>query len=246
MDRLRSSLGTLGVAVSVALVGLVVGLIFTLSAAQLLRLVNIRVGLTAGVVLTLVLTQGFAFGLVALAYLRYRREPVSSLGIRVPSLRELLWVVGGYLLAFLAVGAGAALVTLAGGEGAPNRIGEIGIQNPDLLLLLVPFSFILVGPGEELLFRGVVQGSLRDRFGSAGAVVLASAIFAAVHFVALSGGLGPRLTTIGILFLPSLVFGAAYERTRNLVVPALIHGAYNATLFSLLYVALRYADNPPI
>ena len=37
------------------------------------------------------------------------------------------------------------------------------------------------------------------------------------------------------------MFGTLYELTDNIVVPALIHGAYNATLFSLLYVTLRFA-----
>jgi membrane protease YdiL (CAAX protease family) len=36
----------------------------------------------------------------------------------------------------------------------------------------------------------------------------------------------------------SLVLGAAYERTRNVVVPALLHGLYNATLLTLSYVAV--------
>jgi membrane protease YdiL (CAAX protease family) len=41
------------------------------------------------------------------------------------------------------------------------------------------------------------------------------------------------------------VFGAVYEFTENLVVPALVHGAYNATLFSLLYVAVRFGGMQP-
>jgi membrane protease YdiL (CAAX protease family) len=32
------------------------------------------------------------------------------------------------------------------------------------------------------------------------------------------------------------ILGFVYEQTDNLVVPALIHGVYNAILFSLLYV----------
>jgi hypothetical protein len=47
---------------------------------------------------------------------------------------------------------------------------------------------------------------------------------------------------VAVLFPPSLVFGAAYELTDNLAVPALIHGAYDATLFALLYVAFRLMD----
>ncbi len=40
------------------------------------------------------------------------------------------------------------------------------------------------------------------------------------------------------------MFGAAYERTGNLAVPALIHGLYNSTLAVLLYVGLAYGASP--
>ena len=41
-----------------------------------------------------------------------------------------------------------------------------------------------------------------------------------------------------MLVLPTLVFGVVYELTENLVVPALTHGLYNATLFGLLYLTV--------
>jgi membrane protease YdiL (CAAX protease family) len=36
-----------------------------------------------------------------------------------------------------------------------------------------------------------------------------------------------------------VVLGVVYEYTDNIVVPALTHGAYNATLFTLAYVSLK-------
>lgn len=231
-------------ALGVAGAGLATGVALSLLGLSLLQVLFGDLGVTTVIVATLVLTQGLAFGGTALVYVRVRRLPATFIPINVPSLRDLGWVVGGYVLAFLAVGAGAVLVSLTGASPASNRVGELGVQNPELLLLLVPLSILLVGPGEELLFRGVVQGVLRQAFGPAIAVVLAAAIFAAIHFVALSGGVGARLVTITILFLPSLVFGTAYERSGNLVVPALIHGIYNATLFAGLYLAVRMDTVP--
>jgi membrane protease YdiL (CAAX protease family) len=46
-----------------------------------------------------------------------------------------------------------------------------------------------------------------------------------------------------VLVGPALVFGTVYELTENLVVPAMVHGAYNATLFTLLYLALRFGPD---
>lgn len=241
MDHVAGKLRAVVVAVVAALSGLVAGAVVVVLAAELLRALGISIGLTAAVVLSLVATQGIAFGSIALAYVRLRGLPSEFLPWRVPGRRELLWAGGGYILALAAATLGVALVVATGAQAAENRIGEVAIQNPEVLLALVPLSFLLIGPGEELLFRGVVQGTLRRAFGAVGAIGIASAIFAAVHVVALSGGAGARVVTIGVLFLPSLVFGTAYERTRNLVVPALIHGGYNATLFTLFYVSLTAA-----
>jgi len=79
---------------------------------------------------------------------------------------------------------------------------------------------------------------LREAFGPVAAIVLASAAFAPLHVFALSGGLQAIATTIGVLFVPSLVFGATYELSDNLLVPILIHGAYDAVIFGGTYVVL--------
>jgi membrane protease YdiL (CAAX protease family) len=249
--------------VGVGLFGLGVGVVLALVA--ILGLGAAGVGATPLVVLvvSLVLVQGVAFGGVALAYLTLRdplrdllREPVQRLfgvslrdsshgldwiGVRLPDLRDVAAVGLGYGAALgLGVG-GAVLVSSLGVEAGSNQAAELATRDPSVLLLLIPASLLLIGPGEELLFRGIVQGRLRETFSAPVAVVVASVIFAAVHYVALSGSSGQRLVTIAILVGPALVFGTAYELTDNLVVPSLIHGAYNATLFTLLYVALRFA-----
>lgn len=241
MPRLRTLLAALVIAV----VGMLTAAAFTLAAALLVGLIGLDPDVVTLVLLTLAITA-IAFASVSIAYLSWRGVGWSFVGLRVPTVGDLAWIGGGYLLAFLAVFAAALLVVgVAGGEPAPNQVAEFGLEAPALLLLLVPANLLLVGPGEELLFRGIVQGRLRESFGPASAVVLSSAIFASIHYVALTGGVSARLTTIGILFLPSLVFGTAYERTGNLAVPALIHGLYNSTLSVLLYVTLRFADATP-
>ena len=241
----RSPLRSLAFALSAALGGIASAVVVTIAAGFLAGLLGLDLDVLTAVVLTFVLTAGVAFGGVSAAYLAVRDLGWSFVGLRVPTGRDLAVVAIGYVLAFGLVLAASLTVASAGGEAAPNQLSEVGLENPAVLLLLVPASLLLIGPGEELLFRGVVQGTLREGFGPATAVVLASAIFAGVHFLALSGGVDARLTTIAILFFPSLVFGAAYERTGNLVVPALIHGLYNSTLAVLLYVSLRFAAGAP-
>ena len=67
---------------------------------------------------------------------------------------------------------------------------------------------------------------------------LAAGIVAAVR----QYGWQDRAVTIAVLFIPSLVFGWAYERSENIVVPSLAHGLYNSTLFGLLYIAVTMGD----
>ena len=228
-------------ALTAAAAGLVVGGGLTILVGQLLRPIIAGLPTALLIVITLVLTQGIGFGGVALVYLSVRGLDRRFVPAAWPSIRDLVWILVGYVLALGGAFLGATIIVLAGIPAARNRLGELVVQQPELLLLLVPFSFLLIGPGEELLFRGIVQGTLREAFGPVAGVTLASAIFAGVHYLALTGGTGARLTTVAILFLPSLAFGAAYERTGNLAVPAVIHGAYNSTLFLLVYVALEFA-----
>ncbi|WP_136600794.1 CPBP family intramembrane glutamic endopeptidase [Salinigranum halophilum] len=241
-----SPLRSVGVAVAVAVVGIVVGTALVLGSLTAIQASGVRVTPLGFIVASLVLLQGVAFGGVALGYLRYRGLTRDYLGVRVPSLPEVGAVVVGYVVAIGVAITGAIIVSVAGVQAGSNQAAELGAENPEVLLLLIPASILIIGPGEELLFRGVVQNRLRETFDAVPGIVIASAIFAAIHFVALSGGAGARLVSIVVLFFPSLVFGAVYEFSKNLVVPALVHGIYNATLFTLLYVAIQFGGAQPM
>jgi hypothetical protein len=248
--------------VGVGLLGLGVGIGLALVGVLALGLAGVEPTPFVILVVSLVLVQGVAFGGVALGYVAARdrvwgrvrdraaaalgvrfddtSHDVGWLGVRRPGLRDVAAVGLGYVVA-LALGVGGGLLVSALGlEAGTNQAAELASRDPSVLLLLVPASVLLIGPGEELLFRGIVQRRLRGAFSAPVAVTLASLVFAAVHFVALSGSAEARLVTIGVLVGPALVFGTAYELTDNLVVPSLIHGCYNATLFTLLYLALRF------
>jgi membrane protease YdiL (CAAX protease family) len=242
--RLSDSVRSLVAALVLGGGGLLVGTVLVLVAQLGALSVGIELTPLSLIVTSLILLQGIAFGGVALAYSRYRHLGRDYFGVSLPSLRDLVAVVLGYVTALGAAFVGAIIVSTIGVEAGSNQVTEIAAQDPEVLLLLVPASFLLIGPGEELLFRGVVQNRIRESFGPVAGIILASAIFAAIHYVALTGGTGARLVTIGILFFPSLVFGTAYELTDNLVVPSLIHGAYNATLFTIAYIAFKFAEMP--
>jgi membrane protease YdiL (CAAX protease family) len=242
--------------------GLLLGfLLVSVALAVLTYGLGVELSASALIVMSLVFVQGVGCAGVALAYLRLRPvvgpEVRSILGVDgiprpfdidadLPDLRGVAIVVGGYVVALAAAFGGSILVSILSVDTGTNQAAEIGMENPEVLLILIPASILVIGPGEELLFRGVVQGRLREVLGPVAGILLASSVFAALHWFALTGGSAAgNLVALGILVGPSLVFGAAYELTDNIVVPSLIHGVYNATLFTLLYVVIVFSDQLP-
>jgi membrane protease YdiL (CAAX protease family) len=234
-------LRALGAGVGVGVGGLLLGLLFTLVAVVVVGLF-VDIGDFELIVLSLLMTQGLGLGSAAVAYVSWRGVGLDYVEARLPNLTDIAWVVAAYVVAIVGVFVVGIILTLLNAPSANNQAAETATESPEVLLVLIPGSFLLIGPGEELLFRGVVQTRIREAFGPIPGVFLASLIFAAVHVLALVGDPRGILVTVAVLMIPSLILGAAYEYTDNIVVPALIHGAYNATLFTLLYVSLRFGD----
>lgn len=186
--------------------------------------------------LTVVLLQGVTFGAVALGYLRWRGLGIEFVRARLPTLRDLAWILGGFLLLVAVAAVVSQALSESGVESARNTIEQEGKEDPRVFLLMIPMAFLLIGPGEELLFRGIIQGGLREAFEPVGAIAVTSLIFAVGHVSALTGG-GSKLVYLGVVFALSLILGWTYEDTDNLVVPAMIHGGYNALIFASMYMA---------
>jgi len=117
-----------------------------------------------------------------------------------------------------------------------NQAVLAGAGDPTYFLIMVPVSILFVGPAEELLFRGAVQGRLRQSWGVWPAIITATVLFGLVHIPAITGGFGAQLSYALLVGILGLLLGYLYEYTGNILVPSLIHGAYNATLFGMLYL----------
>ncbi|MFC5969962.1 CPBP family intramembrane glutamic endopeptidase [Halomarina salina] len=243
----RTRFWTVAKMAGLGFLGIIVGLLTAVVLVLLLSLAGVSVADRPflNIVISLVAIQGVGLSIVGLAYLTFTGRGLSFLRARVPSLRDIAWVVGGVVAIFVllfVVGIAITVINqMTGVEPAQNSVTELASQDPSVLLLLIPAAFLVIGPAEELLFRGIVQGRLREVFGPVGAIATASVIFGLGHATALtggSGGLAAFAIPLAALSLLSVVFGVAYERTENLVVPILIHGAYDAVLFGLIYVVL--------
>lgn len=176
------------------------------------------------------------FLLVASVYVRRRsvRVPVS-----VPSRRDLAYVGGGIVFALLAaIGLSQLLVRFDLVPG--SVIEDIATIDPTFLLALAVLSVVLVAPAEELLFRGAIQGRLREVFGPGWAVVGASLLFGALHLANYTGALLPVVAGALLIAVIGAILGALYERTGNLAVPIIVHAVYNVVLLTISYVAIVY------
>lgn len=233
-----SPVRSVAVAVLLAVAGLAIGFLLVVGAGLSFRFAGVTPGPTLQVVVSLIAIQGVGLLGVSAVYLRYR--DTALVGVRVPTLRDVIWAGSGFAIVIVGYVVIAQVIAALGVTTAENEVARLAQGNPDLLLLLIPAAFLIIGPGEEYLFRGIVQGRLREVFSAPVAITIASVIFGAAHLLSISGPLTGSLVYVGIVALLAVVLGVSYEATDNILVPSFIHGAYNAFLFGLLWVALKY------
>lgn len=235
----RRPLHAILVATAYGLAGVVLSALGGLVAVLLLPWAGEGAMSLPGFVVLFVASYAGMLGAVWL-FLRRSGRDASYLDVEWPGVRDvgygLLGFVGGFA-ALLAVG---WLVSLLDLSTTPNAVLEPGLAgDTTYLLVLIPLVLLVNAPAEELLYRNVVQKSLYGHFSKPGAVVLASAVFAVVHLPAyFNPNLGATGVSLAVVFVGSLVFGWVYARTDNVVVPAVVHGLFNAVQIALLYVYL--------
>jgi hypothetical protein len=225
----RPALEVVGLTVVAFLVALVAGVVFIVPLVALGYDVQ-----TTAVLLAATAVGQAGFLVVGYLYARFRDVSVS---ISSPSARDVAAVVAGTLLALiLAVALSVVLSVL---ELVPESvIAEAGMDDPTFLLGLAALSVVLVAPAEEWLFRGVIQGRLRQRVGAVPAVVGSSLLFGSMHLANYTGALVPIVAGATLIAVVGGVFGALYEYTGNLAVPIAVHAVYNVVLLSVSYLAV--------
>jgi membrane protease YdiL (CAAX protease family) len=78
---------------------------------------------------------------------------------------------------------------------------------------------------EEFIFRGLIYGGLRRSMKAPQAMLMSAAIFAVVH---------PPLSMLPV-FMLGLCAAWAYERSKTLLAPMLVHATYNAVMLSMQF-----------
>lgn len=121
-----------------------------------------------------------------------------------------------------------------------NRPNPLLNISPDFAWYMVFFSFIVVGPFEEFLFRGFMFGKLKEILGKFNwiySALISSFIFTVIHFYyyIIFGNIA--LIQFAQLMMFSIGMCGAYHKSGgNLIIPALIHGAFDATSFLMIAI----------
>lgn len=116
-----------------------------------------------------------------------------------------------------------------------NRPNPVLNVSPEYAWIMVGVSLLVVGPAEEYLFRGFVFGGLLRLFKNRHWLVLSlvsSAFFAAAHlYYGLVYGVASALAFTDLVTFGMAMCVTYYLSGGNLLVPAVVHGAYDATGF---------------
>jgi len=84
---------------------------------------------------------------------------------------------------------------------------------------------LVIGPGEELFWRGLVQRGLMRRFGRLRGTLLASSIYGGVHLVSMN------LTLTGAAATAGLFWGAIYAREQRIAPMIISHVSWDIWIF---------------
>ena len=95
------------------------------------------------------------------------------------------------------------------------------------------FYLIIVGCGEEFVFRGYLHRELRKTFNFKVSVILGGLVFGFAHgyshFMVLGGTITGILSELGGGIVGALIFSAIYEKSNSIGWPILIHACLDFT-----------------
>lgn len=168
---------------------------------------------------------------LTIMWIRRGKLGPAELGLQRPGMSslEILALIAGGLLVIMLTAFIWSLVLPGPISPSDTRIFLDKVkasQVPGIFVLSIIWVAI-VPIGEELLFRAVIYGALRERTTIIVALLLESLLFAIYH---------ARWNTLVPLFLSGCVLTYLYERKRSLYIPMLVHASVLASL--VLYLSI--------
>lgn len=190
-----------------------------------------------GQTITLITYYGYIIMLgVALLYWKLiEKKPLSEMGLTKRFGNYFIGIIVGVLL--LAVSVFAIVLT--------GNIEYHGIfENADILMIILLFGgFIIQGATEEILCRGIVLHTLKEKTPTWIAIAVSTVLFIIPHWSSLFEG-GTIYGVIGVanLVLISIIFSLLTIRFKSIWVACGLHSFWNAILYCILGLNLSGKD----
>jgi len=167
---------------------------------------------------------GFMYALVTHAY---GRPFGRGMHWHFPRSRWSLFLAGGVALAI-------AIELSSNFLPVPKQLPiDEFFRNQASAWLMAAFGTLLAPLVEELFFRGFLYPVLRRRIGVLSGTVVTALLFALIHESQLAHAWAPLL----MLFCVGLTLTLTRELTDSVAASTLVHCAYNATLFTMVWIA---------
>ncbi|GBF93044.1 CAAX amino terminal protease [Raphidocelis subcapitata] len=188
-----------------------------------------------------VLELGVTAGLLWFVTSRHPKEDLESQRLFnfspanpfAPGRGWLAWGLAGVAAAPLVVGAAAVALSavgyedaVAGGRGTVDGVAAMLTVDLPTYARLIAVTGILAPLLEETLFRGFLLTSLSSYMSTPAAIFASSLAFGVAHL---------SLRDLPVLVALGCLLGALYVRSRNLLTPMLVHGAWNSGVLTLLF-----------
>lgn len=183
-------------------------------------------------IISLPINEGIILA-ITLLFAKQKGANLKKLGWKKPSLKTLV-IVSLAALLLIAIATGISIVEelILGPDPEAELIVEAILPRDTLqLIALIGISMVLVGPAEELAFRGFIQRGFETSFGKTTGLLIASVLFGLLH------GLNSLRSIIPVTIL-SLFLGYVWQKTDgNTTATAWMHGLYDAITIALAYFA---------
>ncbi|MGC8962110.1 MAG: CPBP family glutamic-type intramembrane protease, partial [Candidatus Bathyarchaeia archaeon] len=146
---------------------------------------------------------------------------LSLKGLKVSDLRLGLFTgVGGWIISVVASATLARFFPVEVPEWYRRLLTAVSLSDLTAFLLL---TWILIGPCEELFFRGALQNALTRWGGAAAGILTTGLLFGLAHFDATLW-----IRSVGA-FIVGVLYGLVYHRRRNLI-PCMVAHSINDTI----------------
>jgi membrane protease YdiL (CAAX protease family) len=182
--------------------------------------------------ISLPITEGIILTITFL-FAKNKGASLRKLGLKKPNLKIIVVVsFAAVLLLFLAGSISLVEEIVLGPEpNAELLVDAILPRDSVQLIALLGISLALVGPVEELAFRGFVQKGFENSFGKTAGLLIASILFGILH------GLNSLRSILPVTAV-SLFLGYVWQKTDgNTVTTAWMHGLYDAIAIAIAYFA---------